>query len=380
MGGDRRLNVPAAWVLGIPTALLTLLTAAPLLRNRHWLVRMGEFPRVQIAWLAASLLLLAVWMPAGPLRLLMVAVNATVLGWQIYRILPYTPLWRREVRDASPDAPAESRLRVLVSNVLTPNRQADRLLAHIREYRPDVLLVLESDDWWERQLDSLGEDYPQVVRCPLDNLYGMHLYSRLPLVEPRIQFLVEPDVPSIHTGIELPDGRRVWMHGLHPAPPSPTENETSTERDAELTLVARSVADRPEPIIVCGDLNDVAWSRLTRLFRRVSGLLDPRIGRGMYCSFHAHWRLFRWPLDHVFHSRHFSLVRLHCLPDIGSDHFPLLFELALDASARGNRPPPEPEPDDAREARENVDAVPTRAQDVHGPGDGDGRRRTQGSR
>lgn len=357
----------AAWALGIATALLALFTALPLLRYRHWLVRMGEFPRVQIAWLAAALLILTLWLPAGSAQFSIMLANAAMLGWQIYRILPYTRAWRRQVCDASANAPADARLRVLVCNVLTPNREAEKLLALIREHQPDLVLTLESDHWWERQLDALGDDYPHVVRCPLDNLYGMHLYSRRPLVEPRVQFLVEPKVPSIHTGVVLRNGEQVWLHGLHPAPPSPTENETSAERDAELTLVACNVAERTEPIIVIGDLNDVAWSRLTRLFRRVSGLLDPRIGRGMYCSFHAQWRLLRWPLDHIFHSRHFALVSLRRLPEMGSDHFPLLFELVLEGAGIGNEPPPEPEPEDMEEAEENMDATHADEEDLHTP-------------
>ncbi len=31
----------------------------------------------------------------------------------------------------------------------------------------------------------------------------------------------------MHTLLVLPSGRRVCLHCLHPAPPSPTENETS---------------------------------------------------------------------------------------------------------------------------------------------------------
>lgn len=316
-------------VFAAATALLALATLIPTIRSGAWWIRCFDFPRLQL--LLLSVLVLALHLALHPVddpwTLAIIVVNTACMLWQAWWIIPYTRMARVEVEDA--EGSAQPRLRLLASNVLTTNRNAELLLAQVRQHRPDVLIAVETDAWWEAKLETLMDVLPHAVRCPLDNLYGMHLYSRLPLDDAEIRYLVEDDIPSIHVTFALDGGRRVALHALHPRPPSPTESDGSQERDAELVMVGRAVKDAELPTIVAGDLNDVAWSRTTRLFRKLSGLLDPRIGRGMYNTFHAKLPGLRWPLDHLFHSRHFTLVGMRRLPDVGSDHFPILVELAL---------------------------------------------------
>jgi endonuclease/exonuclease/phosphatase (EEP) superfamily protein YafD len=181
-----------------------------------------------------------------------------------------------------------------------------------------LILTLESDAHWEQALSVLEDDYPYRVAVPLDNLYGMHLYSRLALEDIEVKFILSDEIPSIHATVILRSGQPVQLYCLHPKPPSPTEAKDSTLRDAELLIVGDQIKDLDESCIVMGDLNDVAWSRTTRLFQRISGLLDPRVGRHFVNTFHADYPLLRWSLDHVFHSTDFALVQMQRLAHFAS--------------------------------------------------------------
>ncbi len=315
----------------IATLCFVVMTVLPLSRHEAWWVRGWDFPRLQLSALLALLLVAQLLVldlsQAG--SWLLVLPSVACLAYQAWWILPYTPLCPVEVK-ASRSTDPDRRIRVMTANVLAPNRNSAGLIQLVRDNDPDVLVTLESDQWWQDRLTVLEHDYPFTIKCALDNLYGMHVYSRLKLRNSSIEFLVEPDVPSMHALIELRCGQPVRVHFLHPAPPSPTENDESAERDAELVMVGRSVAGSDEAVIVTGDLNDVAWSATTRLFRKVSGLLDPRVGRGMFNTFHAKYWPIRWPLDHLFHSEHFTLARMHRLPPFGSDHFAILTELCFE--------------------------------------------------
>lgn len=352
----------------LASAIFVLLTLLPLSRFPQWWVRMWDFPRLQLFLVGLALLLAQlIWLPLTQTGVLL-AFGATLLSvlYQAWWIFPYTPLFPREVQSADIER-GEATLRIVAANVKTPNRNAEGLLQQVRAADPHILVALETDAWWESQLDSLEERYPFTIKCPRDNLYGMHVYSRLPLEESEIQYLVEPDVPSMHALVRLPCGAGVRAHFLHPAPPSPTENEESSERDAELIIVARSVADADVPVVVAGDLNDVAWSKTTRLFRKLSGLLDPRVGRGMFNTFHAEHFFIRWPLDHLFHSDHFRLSRLQRLQPFGSDHFPLLTELVYQPSATLLQEGLDADADDIALAREKAAGLGANKSDVPQP-------------
>ena len=355
-------------VISTLVVLILVATLVPLSKHTEWWVRDLDFPRLQIAALALGVLVAELFLldlDDGVSSLLIVITTCCLL-YQAWWIVPYLRIYPNEVKSAVVSDMTE-RIRILTANVLTPNRNTDGLVALIREHSPHVFVTLETDAWWQERLDVLEDEYRYSMKCPLDNLYGMHVYSRLPLEDSAIQFLVENDIPSMHALVVLPSGRKVRMHFLHPAPPSPTEHDESTERDAELLVVAKSVSEVDTPVIVAGDLNDVAWSTTTRLFRKISGLLDPRVGRGMYNSFHVDYWFLRWPLDHLFHSRHFTLSFIRRLPSFGSDHFPVLVELVYDRVRGADQEGLAADAEDQALAEDKIAAEAVTVDDVHEP-------------
>ena len=97
-------------------------------------------------------------------------------------------------------------------------------------------------------------------------------------------------------------------------------------------------------------MNVVSTHRTSRLFKKVAGMGDPRVGRGFYPTFNAKWPLLRWPLDHLFVSPHFEFLSIDLLSDIGSDHFPISFRLCLKQPADKRLVAAEAPPDTEAEA------------------------------
>jgi endonuclease/exonuclease/phosphatase (EEP) superfamily protein YafD len=337
------------WAL---SAILIFVTVLPLVPSNEWWIRIWDFPRLQIAALLILVLIAAVIaLDRGRRRTrLLIAVILAALVHQSLRMWPYTPLHGVEAKRIA-SCPDGSRVRLVVANVLMTNRPTEPLLALIRRLDPDLVLLVETDAWWHAQLAPLRASYPFTIAHPRDDTYGLHLFSRFELVDPKVRFLIDGYVPSIRTGVRLPSGGLIDLHGVHPKPPP---HQDTARRDAELLITAREVRETASPSIVAGDLNDVAWSRTTRLFQEVGGLLDPRIGRGFYPTYNANWPLLRWPLDHVFFEPEFSLMRLAVLGDIGSDHFPLYAALCHAPGVEQRQNQPELDPEDLERAREAI--------------------------
>lgn len=350
----------ASYIVAGLGALVVVLTGLSFVRSRAWWVRVFDFPRPQIALLSAALLGALVWTTGGFAgaelweRILLALLAAAVVA-QLAKILPYTPLWRNQVRPQRQDVPDGQRLRILIANVRMRNRAFQRLLDLIRKEKPALIITVEVDDAWCDALRVLEGDYPHRICVPQDNTYGIAVYSRHPLEDTEVRHLVEPEVPSVFSWLELPCGQRVRFVVVHPRPPRPDIQQDSSLRDAELVRAGDIVRGWHGPVFVAGDLNDVAWSHTTHLFQRLACLLDPRVGRGVFATFPVASRFIRFPLDHVFHSNDFNLVEIRRLPDIGSDHYPMLLELALCEKSEEKPEEPRPDHDDVEQARDAVD-------------------------
>ena len=328
-----------------------------LIPRDEWWIRGADFPRLQILVLGfiAFVLFLLVDHPWTAFNQLLFVGLIAALAYQLKMVLPYTFVWKKQVKQVKQDQlDPDRQISLIVSNVLTTNTKYHLLIEQIQTHQPDLVLTLETDQAWQDALAVIEPDYPYRVPVPLDNLYGMHLYSKLELSETEVKFILSDEIPSIHAKVLLRSGQPVQLYCLHPKPPSPTEAKDSTLRDAELLIVGDQIKDLDESCIVMGDLNDVAWSRTTRLFQRISGLLDPRVGRRYVNTFHADYPLLRWSLDHVFHSTDFALVHMERLKHVGSDHFPVYLVLQTGRVFEHHQEALEETDQDDQEAKEAI--------------------------
>ncbi len=316
------------YVIGVTVLVATVL---PIWKSSHWWVRLCDFPRFQVAVLALSLVIL---MPLllGPLTAPELALFiAVALGglWQISWIWRYLPGAPMDVPSSGAGSGTPGCLSLLTTNVFKECRDAGALLQIISDADPDLILAVETDEWWcSRLSEALRTRYQYRLTYPLSNGYGMALFSRFELLQPAVRFLVDDAIPSIKTGVQLRSGAVIDLYGLHPQPPAPLQD--STERDVELVLVGREIKSTGRPSVALGDLNDVAWSPTTGDFVRAGDLRDPRRGRGFFNTYPARLPGLRYPLDYVFLTKHFSISDMKVLPRTGSDHLPLIAVIALD--------------------------------------------------
>jgi endonuclease/exonuclease/phosphatase (EEP) superfamily protein YafD len=340
-------------------ALMVVASVLPLFPVGAWTVRLFDFPRLQVVGITL-LALLALWgaytaLPSATAVATWTVLGLAVLGWQLSHVAWYTPFWPREVPNATDSS--DPSITVAVINLQFDNPEKQPTLEALRGLDAQLLLLMEYDEAWAKGLAPLADDYPYREDVVRDKGLGIALWSKFPLHDTEVRHLVSEDRASIFADFEYAEGRRAHFIGLHPTPPGLEQRHAdgrhdSRIRDAELMLVAKHIAEhKADDWIVTGDFNDVAWSHTTRLFQRMSGLKDPRVGRGLYNTYHANHPLFRFPIDHVFLPASARIVRLERLDTPGSDHFGFLAEFTLEGSEPTR---PQPEGDDRKQAEEMV--------------------------
>ncbi len=331
-------------LFGLLTVLFTLI---PIAAADNWWIRIFDFPHAQLTGL--TLMAIGTFLVKFDLRnwrdYAFITVLIACFVYQFVKIYPYTPLANVEIADSS--SAAQDEIRVFTANVYQQNTAHDKVLTAIKNEAPHLILLMETNQkWYNAVHPTLSKTYPYFITEPLENTYGMLLYSSIPLEDTAIRYQVSDRIPSMKAMATLENGAQVQLLAIHPTPPMPQHKASSSDRDKEMMLTAFEAQNTDKPVIVLGDFNDVAWSSTTSLFRSVSRLLDPRVGRGFYNTFNANSWLMRWPLDHLFVSPHFRLKKIGAGTSIGSDHFPVIATLSFEPEAKEKQKPAPPTQDE----------------------------------
>ena len=89
------------------------------------------------------------------------------------------------------------------------------------------------------------------------------------------------------------------------------------------------VTSTDDPIIVMGDFNASVWSSHFQGFMKAANLHDTGHKRGFQATWHRSFFPIAIPIDHILHSAHFRCTNRTIGPGLGSDHRPVVADLAF---------------------------------------------------
>lgn len=309
---------------GLALVAGALATLAGFLGAWSWALDLFSHFRVQYA-----LLLLGVAVVGALRRRRWIAWPA--LGVALIDLAAVAPLYLGGA--AAARAAPSGDVRILVANVLTANRDFAALDALIRRYDPDVVGLLEVDRAWLKALAPTFAGWPApIVETRPDN-FGVALFARAPL-RGRVVHHGRWDVPTVVARFETAGGPLTVVLA-HPPPP------VGAEMAAVHATVLEALGDaRPRwgpRVVVMGDLNTTPWSARYRRFVEAAGLRSVREGFGVIPTWPTGLSVLAIPIDHVLVAGDLVPRRVERGPDIGSDHYPLLVDLAISPSETPDR-------------------------------------------
>lgn len=272
------------------------------------------------------------------LLLLIVAASAALKGWRwalvfavplLLNLATIVPLYF-----APPTTPAGNvALRLLHFNVYTANTERARVIDYLLAADVDAIFLQEVDARWIKDLEAQSRWRVVLGDAREDNFGLVMLVPKrsdpsVTIGQTRIVTLAADalPVPTLETTLNTPGGslRLLYTHPLPPATPA------YARRNARHMAAVADWANRQSgPVVILGDLNATPWSRAFRTLMAQTTLVNSQRGHGIGATWPTGpLTLLRIPIDHCLHSPHLATVTRRVGPVLGSDHRPLLIELA----------------------------------------------------
>jgi len=98
-------------------------------------------------------------------------------------------------------------LSVLSINVHQNNNKYSALVDLIKKTDSDIVFTMETNKIWEENISEIESIYPYTKKVALENMYGMHVYSKRELLLSEVLFLKSDERPTMHLKIEMQKDR-----------------------------------------------------------------------------------------------------------------------------------------------------------------------------
>ena len=280
--------------------------------------------------IATPYLYLPAWLIAGAAafarrwRLFGVSL-ALVLFHCHWVLLPLVP--------RSPPATSGPTLRVVSANLLMVNETPAVLAAELERIDADVYFLQELSGRWDEELERRGfwARYPFNQRVTSEDSFGSAIASRLPVRD--LDVFWSAELPQLRGVLRVGD-RDVELVSIHLLPPGTQEYTRYYHLGAEELLgIVRRLGGRS--FIVAGDFNSTPDSDFAARMRDLADDAWEAGGRGFGFGFTWPNGVFPFPpirLDHVFLSRDFGVRAVRVGEGAGSDHRPVVADVARRAA------------------------------------------------
>ncbi len=229
-------------------------------------------------------------------------------------------------------ARAAPSIRVFSANLLANNRDLTEMIEQVREAHADLVFLQEYDRPNRHAFEDSGvlDEYPYQIEFRQPSPYGSIILSKVPFIDSSLSKIGGVVMPT--AVLSTPIGP-VTVLCVHLNRPYDEAQHVGWAR--ELAALADFVRARTTPLVVAGDFNSTTSHRP---FRDVlaAGVIDAFRARGKGLSN-------SWPadqsfpplirIDHLLTTKEIVVTDIHNGKADGSDHLPMIANLALVGSS-----------------------------------------------
>jgi endonuclease/exonuclease/phosphatase (EEP) superfamily protein YafD len=260
--------------------------------------------------------------------------NKLAIFWAVFILLNTTQISTLFLPANKNNSSPEQIFSFLQMNLLQENNSYTNALAVIKKYKPDLLCCEEYSSVWHKELSKNLSEYPHRFLIPVDDWFGLALYSKFPIAEAKEIYFTKECPRALVAKITIGKNviNTICLHTL-----SPSDSQAIKVRNEELSAIAQYAKSinkiKNDSLIIAGDFNCSPWCYYFKNLLKEGNLFNSQQGFGIQNSWPTKISLVsllaKVPIDHFLLSKNISVLDRQIGPSFNSDHYPVFVKLAM---------------------------------------------------